>query len=212
MNSSSKKTIMALIKTIATAVFAFSLGSCGSSADSVKVPKVDGFQQSHGPFDEDGNYIEKWADSPPKRRYTSKKPGRSITTVKPKTKAKVAPPKKVTPPKRTYTPPKQTYTPPKTTYTPPKKKYTTQKKTYTPPKKTTKVAPKKVKPKPTPKKVKPKRITPKAKAPIVHRVVKGDTLYGLSRKYGASVSDIQTANGLKGSSISLGANLIIPRK
>lgn len=196
---------MALIKTIPTAVLAFSLSSCGSSGDSVKVPKVDGFQQSHGPFDEDGNYIEKWADSPPKRRYTSKKPGRSITTVKPKAKAKVAPPKKVTPLKRSYTPPKQTYTPPKTTYTPPKK-------TYTPPKKTTKAAPKKVAPKPTPKKVTPRRITPKAKAPIVHRVVKGDTLYGLSRKYGASVSDIQTANGLKGSSISLGANLIIPRK
>jgi len=60
--------------------------------------------------------------------------------------------------------------------------------------------------------VTPKKITPKAKAPIIHKVVKGDTLYGLARKYGTSITAIQTANGLSGNSISLGRNLIIPRK
>ena len=177
------------------------LSSCGSDPNSVKVPKTDGFQQSHGPFDENGNYVEKWADSPPKRRYTSKKPGRSISTVKPKnTKPKTA---KVNP-KKTYTPTTNasSYTPPQQTYTPPKKAYT-PKKTYTPPKKTVK---------PTPKKVTPKKITPKVKAPIIHRVVKGDTLYGLSRKYKTSITAIQAANNISGSSISLGSNLIIPRK
>ncbi len=199
---------------LSIAVLTFSLCSCGSNSNSVKVPKTDGFQQNHGPFDSNGNYVEKWADSPPKRRFiASKKPGRSISTVKPK--ARVKEPKKIAPvpTKKAYTPPKQSYTPPpKRTYTPPKKQYTAPKKTYTPPKKTVKPTPKKVTPKPVPKKAAPKRITPKAKAPIIHRVVKGDTLYGLARKYGTSVSSIQTANGLKGTSISLGTSLIIPRK
>jgi len=98
--NSSNNLIIAITRMLPIAVLSISLSSCGSSGDSVKVPKTDGFQQSHGPFDEHGNYVEKWADSPPKRRYTSKKPGRSISTVKPK--------------KTSYQAPKKTYTPPVT--------------------------------------------------------------------------------------------------
>jgi LysM repeat protein len=43
-----------------------------------------------------------------------------------------------------------------------------------------------------------------------HIVKKGDTLYGLSRRYKTSVSAIQKRNGLKGTTIRNGATLIIP--
>lgn len=92
----------------------------------------------------------------------------------------------------TYTPKKTT---PKPTYTP---KKTTTKPTYTP--------------KPYTPKTTAKKITPKSKPPIIHKVSKGDTLYGIARKYGASISDIQTANSISGTSISIGKQLIIPRK
>ena len=41
--------------------------------------------------------------------------------------------------------------------------------------------------------------------------IDGDTLYGLSRKYGTSVSAIQRANKLKGTTIVRGKTLLIPR-
>jgi len=43
-----------------------------------------------------------------------------------------------------------------------------------------------------------------------HTVKKGDTLYGLSRRYGTSVSAIQRANGLRSSTIGIGKKLRIP--
>lgn len=44
-----------------------------------------------------------------------------------------------------------------------------------------------------------------------HLVSKGDTLYGLSKRYGTSVAAIQSANGLNDSTIVLGTSLNIPR-
>lgn len=64
------------------------------------------------------------------------------------------------------------------------------------------------KPKPKPIYVKPK---PKRKAPIVHTVKTGDTLYGLSLRYKSGVKTIQIANGLKGTTIRIGQKLKIPR-
>ena len=43
-----------------------------------------------------------------------------------------------------------------------------------------------------------------------HTVRRGDTLYALSRRYGCSVSSIQKANGLRGTTISTGKKLRIP--
>lgn len=43
-----------------------------------------------------------------------------------------------------------------------------------------------------------------------HTVKRGDTLYGLSRRYKTSVSSIQRANGLSGSMIGIGKKLKIP--
>lgn len=42
------------------------------------------------------------------------------------------------------------------------------------------------------------------------QIVKGDTLWGLSRKYGVSIAAIKEANGLKGDTIYAGKKLIIP--
>ncbi|KAL4620620.1 hypothetical protein ACB092_06G168400 [Castanea dentata] len=41
-------------------------------------------------------------------------------------------------------------------------------------------------------------------------IAKGDTLWGLSRKFGVSVNAIKEANGLKGDTIYAGKKLIIP--
>ncbi len=66
-------------------------------------------------------------------------------------------------------------------------------------------------PKPKPVAAKP---TPKPKPKPVavrHTVRKGDTLSGLARKYGSTVSKIQAANRIKGSVIRLGQTLTIPK-
>ena len=44
---------------------------------------------------------------------------------------------------------------------------------------------------------------------VTHTVSKGDTLWGLSRKYKVSVASIQELNGLKGNNIKLGQELKI---
>lgn len=62
------------------------------------------------------------------------------------------------------------------------------------------------KPKPV---VKPKP-KPKPKA-TVHTVRKGDTLYGLAKRYGTTVGAIQKGNALKGTVIRIGQTLKIPR-
>jgi len=41
-------------------------------------------------------------------------------------------------------------------------------------------------------------------------VAKGDTLYGLARKYGTTVTKIKSANGLSGDLIRTGQKLKIP--
>ncbi|XP_042484746.1 probable N-acetylmuramidase [Macadamia integrifolia] len=41
-------------------------------------------------------------------------------------------------------------------------------------------------------------------------IVKGDTLWGLSRKYGVSIDAIKEANGLTGDTIYAGKKLVIP--
>ncbi|MGE9270687.1 MAG: LysM peptidoglycan-binding domain-containing protein, partial [Verrucomicrobiales bacterium] len=58
-------------------------------------------------------------------------------------------------------------------------------------------------PKPTPKPA-PK---PKPPSKRYHTVRKGDTLYGLSKRYGTTVSKIQKANSLRGSVIRIGQRL-----
>lgn len=51
---------------------------------------------------------------------------------------------------------------------------------------------------------------PKAKSSRTHTVVRGDTLYGLARKYGSSVAKIKSANGLSSDLIRVGQKVKIP--
>lgn len=170
---------MNIIRSFPIALVMLGLSNCGSSGKTVEVKKTSGYQQNHGPFDSNGNYVESWADDAPKRKFTWKKSSTKKATTKTSTT------KKNTTKKSTA-------------------KKTTPKKTYTPAKKTT--------PRKTPKKPIARKITPKTKSPVIHTVKKGDTLYGLARKYGATVSAIQKANGIKGSNIGIGKRLTIPRK
>ena len=145
------------------------LSSCGhQTGGTIEVYETAGYQPNFGPFDSNGNYVEKWADSPPKRKYISRGKKKSA-------------PKKAAPKPQYVATPKPAYTPPKKASTP------------------------------APRKSTPVAVKPKKKPPITHTVKKGDTLYGLSRKYGTSVSSIQRANRLKGSNIGIGKKLIIPR-
>lgn len=45
-----------------------------------------------------------------------------------------------------------------------------------------------------------------------HKVVKGDTLWGISRKYNVGVEAIKAANGLTGDTIVVGRSLTIPAR
>ena len=124
-----------------------------------------------GPFDEDGNYIEEWADNPPKR-------GTKLKRREPKPNPRPEP--------RIADTPKPIYKP--------KPKPST----------TARVTPK---PKPKPKR---KTVVVKPKT-IRHTVKKGETLYGLARKYGTTVSKIQKANRLTGTIIRTGKTYVIPK-
>ena len=127
----------------------FSMVSCSKSRTT--------YNPEMGPFDEDGNYIEAWADNPPKPALVlsgrDPKPAPTITSN----------------PKPIYNP-----NPAPTT-----------------------------RPKPKPVVVKPKRIR--------HLVKKGDTLWGLARKYGTTVSKIKKANGLRSDVIRAGKTYLIPK-
>ena len=138
-----------------------------------------------GPFDSRGNYIEDWVDQPDK---WYKPIGRGTQTKTPPLIAKTSP------------------------------LPTRQIENFVPnPVRPPGVAPSrpemtvvKVTPRPTPK-VKPKP-KPKPKPVIVrHTVRRGDTLSGLARRYGSSISKIKAANRISGSIIRLGQTLVIPK-
>ena len=63
---------------------------------------------------------------------------------------------------------------------------------------------------PQPPSPKPSTAATKPTPVIRHTVVKGDTLYSLSRRYGTSVGAIQRANGISGTLIRIGQRLRMP--
>lgn len=137
-----------------------------------------------GPFDSSGNYVEEWADNPAKwngRSVPHSDPPTLASTTQSQTTTVVQRPAPVRPTSSSTTT------------------------TTVRPQTTTKVVTK-PKPKPTPK---PK---PKPVAQFVYHTVKrGDTLFGLAKRYGTTVAKVQKANGFSGSTIRIGQRLKIPR-
>ena len=192
------KGFLTTLSCAALLVLPFLLTSCGSSGGgSVSENRSSrGYNPGVGPFDSSGNYVERWADDKSKGRWWRKSTTTPSAVAKTKT-SKVPPPvvaSNVTPRPPTSQPTVRPL-PPVGGYTPPP-------------------SPRPKPPAATTSKPKPKpvaRTKPKSKAPVTHIIKKGDTLYGLSRKYGASVTAIQRANGLKGTNLRIGRKLLIPR-
>ncbi len=61
----------------------------------------------------------------------------------------------------------------------------------------------------TPAQTKPESALPKAKSPVTHTVMAGETMYSLSKKYNSSIEDIKSWNNLTGENLSLGQSLIV---
>lgn len=165
------------------------LASCGSGGGGGRVSENRtnrGYNPGVGPFDSRGNYVERWANDKSKGRWW-----RSGSTTG---SSAVASTPSVIPPvvaSNTTPIPLPSPRPTGARPTPPVGGHATP-------------APR-PKPKPT---VKAK---PKRKPPLRHTVKKGDTLWALSRKYKTSVTNIQRANGLKGTNLKIGRRLLIPR-
>ncbi len=213
MKHSNKQIIFSILKPCAVVFMSLGLVNCGSNGNAGFSGNSSGFQQNHGPFDKNGNYIESWADNPPaqNRNWKPSKPELPNSSQaiaknnlpKPPPRPIIAAPRPAPAPIVSYAPPRPA---PKTSYTAPRP---APKTAYTPPKKA--IPPVVAKSSPA-KKITPKKITPKTKPPVIHVVKKGDTLYELSLKYGASVASIQKANGLRNANIAIGKRLTIPRK
>uniref|UniRef100_UPI00374340A2 LysM peptidoglycan-binding domain-containing protein n=1 Tax=Cognatitamlana onchidii TaxID=2562860 RepID=UPI00374340A2 len=56
---------------------------------------------------------------------------------------------------------------------------------------------------------KPTSTTPITTNKKVHKVVKGDTQYSISKKYGLTVKELQSLNGLKDTSLFIGQVLVV---
>ena len=174
-----------------------SCGSSGSGSVSENLA-IRGYNPGVGPFDSSGNYVERWADDKRKGTWWRKS---SFSSEPTKRVAKKDPPRKLqlpaNPPALAAVTPKPiipTYKP--SQYTAPL------------PKPVVKSKPKPVvksKPKPAVK------VAPKRKAPVRYVVKKGDTLWSLSNRYKVSITSIQTANGLKNTTLKTGGVILIPQ-
>ncbi len=152
------------------------------------MPSSASYNPGYGPFDQNGNYVEAWADKPARQHNWNRKPippgpvSRTIARKDPSPlNLREQPPVKRVPPLIAKAPPKPVPAKP---------------------------APAPVKPAPAPAKPTP---PPAPKPAAQHTVVKGDTLYSLGRRYGTSVGAIQRANEITGTLIRIGQTLKIPR-
>ncbi|NIP95786.1 MAG: LysM peptidoglycan-binding domain-containing protein, partial [Akkermansiaceae bacterium] len=187
------------------------LAGCGSSDIS-----ATSYNPGYGPFDENGNYVEAWADKPAKKHWWSRKPATPeaagpapasgtkpvlLAGNSPRSRSRevetrpqasrggpMASLNRAAPVNRPPAP--KPASPPSSS--PPSSSRpptTTPPSTSPPPVSPTPSS--RPKPKPLPVKVSPGK-----PATIRHTVRKGDTLYSLSRRYGTSVGAIQKANGI----------------
>ena len=163
------------------------LSGCGGAGGRISATAAH--NPGYGPFDRHGNYVEAWADKPA-RKHAWASPDHGASP-------------KPTPPVLVRSEGKRTERPPLVARQSP-----------APAPRPAAVARPQPRPTPAPSlqpRPRPAPSPPAAKASTSHRVVKGDTLYSLSRRYGSSVGAIQRANGLSGTIIRIGQTLRIPR-
>ena len=139
------------------------------------------YNPGYGPFDQNGNYVEAWADKPAQQH-------RWGTTPVPPEPAPQLVARKDPPVPTSRKKPTGKRPPLVASQAPPSR-----------PAPAVQTKPRPASPKPTP------------KPTIRHTVVKGNTLYSLGRRYGTSVGAIQRANGIRGTTIRIGQKLRIPR-
>ncbi|MCB1062203.1 MAG: LysM peptidoglycan-binding domain-containing protein [Verrucomicrobiae bacterium] len=133
------------------------------------------------PFDDDGTYRKDWVTN---KNATRGKRWRPATTSPP-------PPQPSTPPQAPMVASSQQQLPP-----PPRQP------TYAPP-------PPSITPPQAPRPSPPPAAAPKPAARY-HTVAKGDTLYSISRRYGATVPQLKSTNGLTSDVIRIGQTLRLP--
>jgi LysM repeat protein len=183
--------------TLSLAVIALSLNACKTTG-----PQPDNV----GPFDANGNYIEAWADNPPKSRsqrssYAEIDPPAVAAHEQPNpsgTPIIDLPPAQASPTKKIVSTPRPT---PKPTQT--------ASRTTTKPKSTTTSSTTKSKPKTVVAKSKPK---PKPATVTRYTVKKGDSLSTIAARNGTTVTALKSANGISGTLIHPGKSLVIPRR
>ncbi len=179
------------------------LSNCGNEySETIEVVRKPGYQQSHGPFDSNGKYIESWADKPPRRIFVNRR-GESKSSKPSKPKTLPNPPT----PQPNYAPQPQRLP----QYTPPSSRSLNNSNRTSPSRIQPTIPPVASHRNPQTSAPQPQVIRPRAQAPISHRVTSSDTLYSLSRYYGVSISSIQRANGIRGTTIVTGSTILIPR-
>lgn len=166
---------------------ALMLTSCGNSGG-----KPTAGLANTGPFDQNGNYIEEWADNPSKWRKSGRAPSpHELKTDRlPEIAMNDQPPRNSVPlvsPSASRPVPVQTVA-------------------------VAKPAPVLVKAKLQPVAAKPKiKAKPKPPAQVRYVVKKGDSLSAIASRNGSSVAAIQKANRITGSTIRPGQSLTIPK-
>jgi LysM repeat protein len=191
---------------MALGVISFFVTGCGGGGVSENHSNR-GLNPGVGPFDSRGNYVESWADD--RSKGVAWRPDRVVGASRKVAKTKAKTPKtkipapvvasQITPQPRSRTTASLSKARPPVvgSRTPPSKPHVTSRAhTTSAPKSKPSTA---------------KKVKPKHKSPIRYTIKKGDTLYALSRKYKTSVSSIQRANGLKGTTLRIGRTLLIPR-
>lgn len=155
---------------------------------------------SIGPFDENGNYIEEWANDPSKWKRPSgrTKPANSDL---PLLAANDQPPPDANPlaPAVRNTPTSRATAQNSVRQTPRATSTSARSQTAT------------VKPKPRPTAVAQVKPKPKPK-PTRYTVRQGDNLWVIARRQGTTVNALKSANGISGTLLQPGQSLVIPRR